>query len=288
MTALFGTAGNEQAFFSAGFRKTIQAPAYVASLGLDAYEYQCGHGVRISPDGAQALGHAAQEAGIILSLHAPYYISMASKDPAIRERSIHYILQSARSAKWLGAGRVVVHPGACAGRPREEAMLLCLETFRKALKALDEENLQQVHICPETMGKIGQLGTLHEVLTICKLDERLLPCLDFGHLNARTNGGLASRADYQVILDAVKQMLGEERQRHFHAHFSKIEYTKTGGEKRHLTFADTVYGPPFSPLAEELAARNLCPTVICESAGTQGADAKQMQVRYLSYLSSQN
>ncbi|MFT9055418.1 MAG: TIM barrel protein [Ethanoligenens sp.] len=284
MKPRFGAAGNEDAFFAAGFRHTVQAPAYVASMGLDAYEYQCGHGVRVSQSGGKAVGQAAKEAGIALSLHAPYYISMASEDAAIRIRSVAYILQSARAADWMGAERVVVHPGACGKRPRADVLALACETFSRALDALDAAGLGHVHICPETMGKIGQLGTLDEVLTICKLDARLLPCIDFGHLNARTGGGLATRADYAAVLDAIGQALGTGRLRVFHAHFSKIEYT-AGGEKRHLTFADTVYGPPFAPLAEELAARGLCPTVICESAGTQAADARCMKDRYLACIS---
>lgn len=284
MTARFGTAGNEDAFFAAGLRHTVQAPAYVASLGLDAYEYQCGHGVRVSRSGARQVGEAARGAGVTLSLHAPYYISMASEDADIRARSVEYILQSARAADWMGAGRVVVHPGACGKRSRTEVLALACEMFRRALDALDAEGLGHIRICPETMGKIGQLGTLDEVLSICGLDERLLPCVDFGHLNARTGGGLATRADYAAVLDTIDRALGDERARVFHAHFSQIEYT-AAGEKRHLTFAEGGgYGPPFAPLAEELAARGLAPTIICESAGTQGADARRMKDVYLACL----
>lgn len=285
MRARFGTAGNEDAFFAAGLKHTVQAPAYVASLGLDAYEYQCGHGVRILQKGAAEVGKAAREAGIVLSIHAPYYISMASEDPDIRNRSVDYILQSARAADWMEAGRVVVHPGACGKRDRRDVLALACETFRQALDALDAEGLGHIRICPETMGKIGQLGTLNEVLAICRLDERLLPCIDFGHLNARTGGSLVSRAAYATVLDAIGDALGMERLEQFHAHFSKIEYTAKGGEKRHLTFdTDTGFGPPFSPLAEELAARELTPIIICESAGTQGADARRMKERYLSKM----
>ena len=57
--------------------------------------------------------------------------------------------------------------------------------------------------------------------------------------------------------------LGDERARTFHVHFSRIAYTQ-GGEKCHLTFADTAYGPPHQPLMALFKARGLCPTVICE------------------------
>ena len=115
---------------------------------------------------------------------------------------------------------------------------------------------------------------------MCGVDERMLPCIDFGHLNARTFGTLRTQADYAAVLDAIENAIGLDRARQIHCHFSKIEYTQNGGEKRHLTFADTVYGPEFEPLAEEFYRRGYSPVVICESAGTQAEDAVLMQNAY--------
>ena len=142
---------------------------------------------------------------------------------------------------------------------------------------LDAEGLSAVHMCPETMGKINQLGDLDEVLQMCGVDERLYPCIDFGHLNCRTGGAMNSREAYAAALDAIHNRLGEQRGRAFHIHFSKIEYT-TGGEKRHLTFADDVFGPEPQPLMALIAERGLSPVVICESSGTQAEDARTMQL----------
>ena len=88
------------------------------------------------------------------------------------------------------------------------------------------------------------MGTLQEVMELCKIDESLIPCIDFGHLNARDLGILKSKEDFEGVLDQIENDLGKDRLKIFHSHFSKIEYT-TGGEKRHLTFEDTVYGPDF-------------------------------------------
>ena len=134
-------------------------------------------------------------------------------------------------------------------------------------------------ICPETMGKINQLGSLDEVMTLCALDERLLPTIDFGHLNAREQGIFYKAEDYERVLETIENALGAWRAAHFHAHFSKIEYT-TGGEKRHLTFEDRLFGPEFEPLAEVLAKRGASPVIICESAGTQSKDALEMKRIY--------
>ena len=129
------------------------------------------------------------------------------------------------------------------------------------------------------MGKVNQLGTLDEVLALCGVDSRITPCIDFGHLYARTHGGITGREDYAAILDRMAEVLGDDRAVHFHAHFSRIEYT-AGGEKCHLTFADTQFGPPHQPLMQLLKERQLAPTIICESAGTQAEDARTLRLAY--------
>ncbi len=277
----FGPAGNSESFAALGYKNSLQVPEYIVKMGLDCYEYQCGRGVNIGEDKARELGEKAKNAGITLSLHAPYYISMSSVEEEKRLNSVNYILASARAVNAMGGDRIVVHTGSCGKISRERALELALDTMRLALDALDSEGLSHVHICPETMGKVNQLGTLGEVLELCKLDERLIPCIDFGHLNARDLGILKTFADFENIFTSVKNELGSDRLKIFHSHFSKIEYT-TGGEKRHLTFEDRVYGPDFEPVLELTYKYGCEPTFICESAGTQAEDAKQMKNYYLS------
>ena len=175
----------------------------------------------------------------------------------------------------MGADRIVVHPGGLGKKSREEATALAKETLADAQKYLDGQGLGNIHICPEVMGKINQLGDLSEVLEFCTLDERMIPCVDFGHLNSRMQGTM----DYGKALDEIENKLGIDRLRSMHIHFSKIEYT-AGGEKRHLTFADEIYGPQFEPLIEQFIKRDMSPTVICESAGTQTDDAIVMMRYY--------
>lgn len=276
----FGPAGNCDAFAAAGYKSTAQMPAFLAGYGLNAYEYQCGRGVRLSDATAETLRKGAEEYGIQLSLHAPYFISLASDDPQKRDNSIRYILDSAEAVTRLGGDRIVVHPGGLGGLSREEATALACETLGRAQQALDENGLSAVRICPETMGKIGQLGTLDEVLTMCRVDERFLPTVDFGHLNSRTHGEMSTPAQFAALLDRLENELGQERAHQFHSHFSKIEYT-AGGEKRHLTFEDTTFGPDPAPLMALVAERGWTPTFICESAGTQTVDAAAMQQLWL-------
>ena len=129
------------------------------------------------------------------------------------------------------------------------------------------------------MGKLAQIGTVEEIAEFCALDSVYTPCVDFGHVNAREQGSLKTEEDYLLRLDLLTDALGSERMKDFHVHFSKIMYSAKG-EVKHLTFADTVYGPEFEPLAVALKELKLEPVVVCESAGTQARDALTMKNIY--------
>ena len=276
----FGAAGLSDSFAAGGCKSPRDIARYHAGFGLTAFEVQCGRGVRMPLDKAALLGAQCAAENIALSVHAPYYISMSSLEEDKRLRSVDYLLQSCALVRALGGRRVIFHAGSCGKQSREAALEKALDTMRLARAAVDEAGLSHIILCPETMGKVGQLGTLEEVLALCRLDERILPCIDFGHLNARTQGGLAAKQQMAALLDRMADVLQDGRASAFHAHFSMIEYT-AGGEKRHLTF-DTgrSFGPDFEPLMELLYQRGLCPTIICESVGTQAEDAAAMKRYY--------
>lgn len=274
---LFGTAGTSDSFAEYGYKKTIEIPDYLVRMGLDAFEYQCGRGVKIKEPAAVEFGAACRAKNIALSIHAPYFISMSSVEEDKRLNSVKYILESAEALKAMGGKRVIFHSGSCAKLPREEALAKAVDTMGLIMAALDENGYgDSITVCPETMGKVNQLGSLDEVMALCRVDERIIPCIDFGHLNARDGGVIKNITDYARIIDTMENKIGIDRTKVFHSHFSKIEFT-TGGEKRHLTFADTEYGPEFEPLMEIIAKKNLTPTIICESAGTQAEDALAMR-----------
>lgn len=279
MTAKFGVAGNSESFYKDGHKASEEMPLWLKKFELDAYEYQCGNGVRCGQATALKIAENARQNDIIMSVHSPYYINLATSEEEKRLSSINYILQSSQLVKFLGGERVVVHCGALCKLQREEALEYAKKTLTLAREKMIEEGYHDVRLCIETMGKINQLGDLDEVMELCRLDDSFLPCIDFGHLNARTLGGYNSKEDFEKIFDAIKNNLGSEREACFHSHFSKIEYTK-GGEKKHLTFEDTQFGPNFEPVAEIIYKRNLSPTIICESAGTQAEDAYKMKTIY--------
>ena len=277
MAAHFGPGGNSDAFRLAGLKSTVDAPAWVKSIGLDAYEYEAGNGLSASPSVLQAIGVEAKKNNIKMSFHTPYFISLSGVVEEKRLNSINYIRQSLDAANLLGAGTIVVHSGSAAKISRDEAMRLAGDTLVKTLSAVDTYGIK---IGLETMGKINQLGTLDEVLELCRIDSAFVPVVDFGHLNARDLGGVfVSADDYLRVFDKIDRALGASVAENLHCHFSKIEWTGSG-EKRHLTFEDQLYGPDFEPLVEVIYKNNLSPTIICESAGTQSDDALAMKKYY--------
>ena len=216
---LFGPGGNSDSFRAAGYRSTQDAPAFVAGMGLDAYEYEAGNGLAAGDAALAAIGDAAAEKGIAMSFHAPYFISLAATEAEKRKKSIGYVATSLRAARLLGARTVVVHMGGVAKMTREEGMRLSAETLYELLSVVPDNG---VLIGLETMGKRNQLGTLDEVLTLCAMDRRLAPVVDFGHLNARVSGvgGFATKDDYMRVFDAIACALGDEAAMRLHAHFS--------------------------------------------------------------------
>jgi len=279
MEIKFGPAGNAQSFADAGFKATVDAPRWLHEMGLNAYEYQCGRGVNIGEETARKIAAQAALHDIAMSLHAPYYINLSNRDEERVQKNIGYVLASCQAATWLGADRIVVHTGGVGKQSRTKAFENTKENVRDILNAVEQAGYTTT-ICLETMGKQSVIGSAEEIFELVALDDRLLPCIDFGHLNARTCGKCSTEEEFAQVLDLMENTIGTERARVFHSHFSHIEYGPKG-EVRHLTFADEQYGPDFSPLAKLIAQRGWTPRFICESAGTQAEDAKQMMEMYL-------
>ena len=272
--ATFGPGGNSESFYAEGFKSTLQAPSWIKARGLDAYEYQAGNGLTASDATLAAIGKKAKEHGILMSLHTPYYISLSGVETEKRLKSIDYISRSLHAAELLNADTVVIHTGSAAKITRDEAMALAADTLRKNLEVNGDT---QIKMGLETMGKINQLGTLDEVIELCRISPLYHPVVDFGHLNARNRGGYFTCADdYRRVFDSIATALGDEYAYNLHCHFSKIEYTESG-EKKHLTFEDKLYGPEFDGLCEAIIKEGVCPRIICESAGTMAEDALFMK-----------
>ena len=275
----FGPSGNSLAFANAGKTKSEESAVWVKDLGLNCFEYSFGRGVSLSDERAMSIGQAFKDAGVEISVHAPYYINFANPESEKAENSFNYVIQSAEKLKLLGGNRVVFHPASQGKMKREQAVDLTEERLKTLRDKIYEKGLDNLIFCPETMGKLGQIGTLEEIVRFCKVDKIYTPAVDFGHINSREFGSLKTEDDYRIRLEYMIDQLGFDRVKNFHIHFSKIEYSAKG-EVRHLTFEDEHYGPEFLPLAKALKKLGLEPYCICESAGTQDIDAVKMQCLY--------
>lgn len=275
----FGPSGNSQSFYDEGYTHTEQAAKYVKERGLDCFEYSFGRGVRMSEEKAESIRKAFDAEGIEISVHAPYFVNFANPSDEMAAKSYEYVLQSARMARLMGGHRVVFHPAAQGKAERSEAVSLTKERLKILRDYIYMNDLSDIKFCPETMGKLAQIGTVEEIADFCMIDKVFTPCVDFGHVNAREGGSLKTEEDYAARLDYLIGMLGFDRMKDFHVHFSKIMYSAKG-EVKHLTFADTVYGPEFTPLAAALKKRGLTPYIVSESDGTQAEDAAEMKKIY--------
>ena len=275
----FGPSGNCESFYAEGYTHTEEAALFVKNRGLDCFEYSFGRGVRMSEDKAISIGEAFQDAGVEISVHAPYFINFANPDDEMAAKSYGYVLDSAKMVKLMGGKRVVFHPAAQGKATREQAVALTEDRLKILRDYIYLNNMQDLIFCPETMGKLAQIGTVEEIVRFCKVDPVFTPCVDFGHINAREQGTLKSVEDYKSRLQYMIDELGFDRMQNFHVHFSKIMYSAKG-EIKHLTFDDNVYGPEFEPLAVALKELNLQPYIVSESAGTQAEDAKYMKNVY--------
>lgn len=279
----FGPSGNDS-FCQENRYSTVQTANYVKSLGLDCFEYSFGKGVRISEETALKIAKAFRENEIEISVHAPYFINFSNPDKEKIKNSEKYLTDSINALILLGGNRVVFHPGARMKLEREYAFNLLKDNLASFMQKIEEcRDYDNIIICPETMGKVNQMGTVKEIAELCTLSRNLYPCVDFGHVNAREQGILKTKDDFKNIVDILSRCLSDEKVKNMHVHFSKIEYSAMG-EVRHLNNCDTSFGPEFEPFAEVIVEMGLTPYIVSESSGNQGIDAREMKSVYLQLL----
>lgn len=275
----FGPSGNSPSFYDAGYKTSVQAPAWLESVGLNAYEYSFGRGFTLSAEKAKLIGEEAKAHNIMVSVHAPYYINLANPSDEMFEKSINYILKSFEMLTYFQGEHLVVHIGSCGKLKREEAIELIKSRMPILIERIKENGYDKYFLCIETMGKPAQIGNEYEIIDLCSMADFIIPTFDFGHINALSGGQLKSYDDYKKIIDYAIEKLGFEKVKNCHVHFSKIEYGDKG-EIRHLNYNDNDYGPDFVPFAQIIKEYNLTPTIICESKDYMAEDAIIMRDIY--------
>lgn len=275
-----GVAGNSQSFYDEGHSSTIEAAKWCSDRKIDIFEYSFGKGINMSDETAAKIGREFKNFGIENSVHAPYYINFANPSRESIEKNFDYVIRSVQKlAAFDNGDRIVFHPATQGKMTREDAVATTKRNVTELADIVREYGLDKYKICIETMGKLAQIGSIEEVAYLVSSAPFFYPCVDFGHLNARTQGSLKTSSDYEDVVKFMLDNMDEYKVKSMHVHFSKIMYGQSG-EIKHLTFEDELYGPEFAPLAEILVKYDLSPTIICESSGTQAEDAMTMRRLY--------
>ncbi len=275
----FGPAGNDVLFYEKGYKNSEDAPKFLYDLGLNAFEYPCGRGILIKEEKAKLIGEKAQEYGITISVHAPYFINFASPDSEQIDKSNNYVLNSLKLVKNFGGNRVVVHTGSNGKLTREQALNNVRKNLKNLVKLIYDNGYDDCLVCLETMGKYTQIGSYQEIVDLCLIDKVFIPTFDFGHINCVEQGKLKTKEDFKKIFNYAIEKLGINKVKNIHIHFSQIEFTEKG-EQRHLVLDNGKFGPDFAPLALAIKELGLEPTIICESKDIMAQDAVKMKNIY--------
>ncbi|MCQ6962533.1 TIM barrel protein [Methanolobus chelungpuianus] len=271
---LFGTAGTPGGSLKG---TSISGIERIRDVGLGCMELEFVRGVKMGEKSAKSVLEKADKTNVALSVHAPYYINLNSAEPEKVDASIERIYAAARTGSLCGARNIVFHPAYyhedTPGKVHDRVSVLL-----KALTSRLEDKSIPVVLRPETTGKPTQFGSLSETLRLSSEIEGVLPCIDFAHLHARSNGNENSYEEFSDILATVEETLGREGLCDMHMHVSGIEYGEKG-ERNHLNLreSDLAYAELMKAL-KEFRARGL---LICESPDNEG-DALLLQRTYAS------
>ena len=273
MPLLFGTAGVP---LSSTDRSSEGGVRRIRELNLGALEIEFVQGVRMGEEKARKVGAVAIEENVALSCHAPYYINLNSREPEKISASRDRIIHAARISQILGARSVIFHPAFNHDDSSEVVLERVVRELNLVRETLDAEG-NDVILRPETTGKGSQFGDLTETIRIAQEVSGVLPCIDFSHLHARTNGRYNTYDEFCEILNELAEGLGDRWVKNVHFHISGIEYGLKG-EKRHLVLKESDLR--YEELMKACRAFGVEGLAICESPNLE-EDALLLQQTYL-------
>lgn len=291
----FGVAGFPPNFFKSQFgRKRENIFEWLNDIGLNWIELQNTYGVKMKSEQACLYSELAKEHKIGVSIHAPYYITLASNEKSVRERSKERILQCFDLAVKLNSKHIIFHPGHFPGtdeRSRREGLQVLIEGLLSLEHVLPADD---IFLYPETAGKKAQLGSIEEIIEICSCVKFAHPCIDVAHVHAFRGGTLTNSDEILSLLDLIEERLGATSLHKTHFHMYPVEVDHTG-EKKHKAFADRIKNQQFSllgenptdryfPLAEHFAQaisdKGITPSIVCEARDSQDIGALLIKKHY--------
>lgn len=240
---------------------SVGAVQQISALGLGALELGWVQSVRVSEETCAAIRAAGSETGVVISVHAPYFINLNANDeewPKSRKR----LMDAAHYGNLAGATDIIFHPGSYFSNPPDQVLLIAIPRLRECVAELRAKG-NPVTLRPETMGKSAFLGSLADTLAMSKEIPGVAPCIDFAHLHARAgDGSMNSEAEWAEVLARYANVLGNDALQQLHIHLSGIEYGAKG-EKNHLPMAESDFD--LKGLFTALSKAGCAGRILCES-----------------------
>lgn len=230
--------------------------------GVDAFEYAAVYGLRAKEERAKLIGDLAREANISMSMHAAYYISLASETPRIRKASKQRLVKALKFAPLMNVKRIVFHAGTHANRSREETHTIIRDALREVWEKAGDMG-KGAYLAPEIAGKLSAYGSEDQLISLCQEVEGCIPTIDWAHLYARSQGKVNDKDSYLRIITQFEEGLGDLFVKNMHFHVSGITFTDKG-EAAHRPLGQD-WGPDILPLMEIVRECGYKPTFICES-----------------------
>lgn len=240
--------------FSCEKRDTIEGIKKVAELGLNAMEVEFVHSVYMKKEVAEQAGQVAEEMGVRLSIHAPYYINLCSEKKETIAASRKRIFDCADRGERMGADAIAIHSAYYGKFEREKVFEVVKEEFLKILDEMKSAGIKNVRLGVETMAKRSQFGTLEEVVELHRQVKQVVPYIDWAHLFVRGGG----KVDYGNVLEVLKKA----KMDHINSHFEGVSKNKSG---EWVDVHAPIKDPAFEPLARELVKKKIDITIISES-----------------------
>ena len=276
--AKFGVAGIPVNFSKPPFKgKHEQFFGWLQDLGLNAYEMQCTYGYKNASFSKEQIEQATAQ-GIFVSIHAPYFINLGSLNPSVQANSRNMLDEGVKFAQTIGATRLIFHPGGGYGKTEEDRRNGILAVINNMKAVVSSNDMTNISLYPEIGGKVANLGSLDEIITICRSVPNTYPCIDVAHLHARENGSLNSVQDFVNVLEKIEKELGREYLERTHFHCYTIEYGEKG-EIKHKVHDDNdaEFLDNFVLACQQ---KNLKPWVISEALNSQDESARYLKKKF--------
>lgn len=296
----FGVAGYPPAFSKTPFRKDrLKILNWLSGLGLNALELQMTYGPRTKIEMCREYRNIAEDLGISISVHASYFIVLTSNDPIKLERSRDTLNRTFELCKALGADVVVLHPGPLYGQDAPLVLHRFIENLGVFMKGIGQT---EIGLFVETAGKVGQLGSVEEILQVCDAIHGVYPCIDFGHVHARTLGTLESTAAVDDLFAQLEIHCRKRPSHRIHFHYTPIHFGAKGEishkaindiypttiqmalpmiDGTRLRSSDGLFHPRVEPVAKGLKRLGVECTVISETHDSQEEGALALKDAFL-------